>query len=209
MKHIAYISAAFIFFAATGCKHRTEKAAPPPLVKREKGDTTQQKRGPIINIIDTMEQKRIVLCIKDSAATSAGLSIKLYNIYNKKLPDAIKAGKLKVDGQPIAWYHTQKAPFFFEAGIPVDKAPLKLSKGMFIKRTGGDSALVAHFFGPYDQTSVGYDALNEMLRDRHKTKAAPAYEIYVKNPFEQVQAKGKPVKNDPYKNETDIVIPYH
>ena len=212
MKWFTGIFLLSLLLAVVSCSDKKEKAPPPPpLVKKEKGDTSKpEKKGPIINVIDTMEQKRIVLCVKDSAATSAGMSVKLNAIYNKKLPDAIKAGKLKATGQPIAWYKTQKAPFFFEAGIPVDKAPAKPIKGTYTKNTGRDSALVAHFFGPYDMTQVGYDALNEMLKDRHKSKAAPSYEIYVKNPFEQpAPVKGKTIKNDPYKNETDIVMPYH
>ena len=210
MKSIAGIFFIFLF-AVASCTDKKEKSAPPPpLIKKEKGDSTKgEKKGPIINVVDTLEQKRVVLCIKDSAATSAGMSVKLNSIYNKKLPDAIRAGKLKATGQLMAWYKTQKAPFFFEAGIPIDKAPTKPVKGTYIKTTGGDSVLIAHFFGPYDMTQVGYDALNEMLKDRHKSKSAPSYEIYVKNPFEQTVVKGKPVKNDPYKNETDIVLPYH
>ena len=193
-----------ILFAVAGCKTKTEKPLPPPpLVRKEKGDSSGKQKGPIINVTDTIEQRRIVLCIKDSASTSSGMSVKLSNIYNIKLPAAIKAGKLKMTGQPMAWYKTQKAPFFFEAGIQVEKAPAKLIKGSFIKTTGGDSALVAHFFGPNDLSIAGYDALNEILKDRHKKKAAPSYEIYVKNPFELSKEK-----RDPYKTQTDIVMPY-
>ena len=186
-----------------GCTSDKEKPAPPPpVIRKEKTDTAKQK-GPIINVIDTVEQRRIVLCIKDSASTAAGLSIKLGNIFNVKLPAAVKAGKLKMTGQPMAWYRTQKAPFFFEAGIPIEKAPAKPIKGFYIKNTGGDSALVAHFFGPNDLSTVGYDALNELLKERKKKKAKPAYEIYVRNPFEQTTEK-----RDPYKMQTDIVVPY-
>lgn len=202
MKILLYFFTVCFFIS---CKHKEEKPLPPPLVKKEKSDTTASKRGPIINLVDSLEQKRIILCFKDSASTSAGMSIKLNNIYNKKIPDAAKAGKVKLTGQPIAWYKTQKAPFFFEAGIPVDKAPAKPTKGMYIKKTGtGDSVLIAHFFGPYELTGTGYEALNEALKDRKKKKSAPAYEIYINNPFD-----GRTKKIDPYKMQTDIVMPYH
>lgn len=198
-----------IFFsvALLSCKDSKEKPPPlPPLVKKETATNSKTEilqKGPIINIVDTIEIKRIVLCVKDSSATSAGMSTKLNNIYNKKIPDAIAAAKLKKIGQPMAWYKTQKAPFFFEVGIPVDKAPSKMPKGFFIKKTGGDSVLVAHFFGPNIMTNVGYDAVTEMLKERNRKKAAPAYEIYIDNPFEV-----KKGKTDPYKQQTDIVMPY-
>ena len=189
------------------CKDSKEKTpAPPPLVKKETGISSKTEipqKGPIVNIIDTVEVKRIVFCVKDSSATSAGMSIKLSNIYNKKITEAVAIAKLKIVGKPIAWYKSQKAPFFFEVGIPVEKAPVKMPKGFFIKKTGGDSALVAHFFGPNVMSNVGYDAVLEMLKERNRKKAAPAYEIYIDNPFEV-----KKGRIDAYKQQTDIVVPY-
>ncbi len=189
------------------CKdNKEEKPMPLPLVKKEaeaEKKTVIPPKGPIINMVDTVEIKYIVLSVKDSAATSAGLSAKLSNIFTKKMPEAIKNAKINTVGQPIVWYISQKIPFFFEAGIPVDKSPAKLTKGFFIKKTNGDSAFVAHFFGPNVLSNIGYDAVAEMLKDRNKKKAAPAYEIYINNPFDVTNTKV-----DPYKQQTDIVLPY-
>ena len=198
-----------IFFSIVffGCKDNKEKTPLPPLLVKKETATNNKteipQKGPIINIVDTVEIKMVVLCFKDSSASSVGMSRKLNIIYNKKIPDAIAAAKLKRAGQPIAWFKSQKAPFFFEAGIPVDKAPVKIPKGFFIKKTSGDSALVAHFYGPNVLTNVGYDAVMEMLKERNRIKAATAYEIYIDNPFEV-----KKGKTDPYKQQTDIVLPY-
>ncbi len=208
MKLISIITViALIVVSLNACKDKSVKSPPPPpLVRKEKGDTSHKRqKGPIINVVDTVEQKFTVLSVKDSSSTSAGMSEKLNNIYNKKIPDAIKAAKIKAMGQPMAWYRSQKSAFFFEAGIPVDKAPAKLAKGMFIKKTGGDSVLTAHFFGPNELSTVGYDALSEMLKDRNKRKTSPAYEIYIDNPFASLQIK---IKKDAYKMQTDIVMPY-
>ena len=198
-----------VFFTTViiGCKDSKETPPPPPpLVKKETANGNKPEipqKGPIINIVDTVEVKRIVLCVKDSSATSAGLSIKLNNIFNNKIPAAITTAKLKITGKPMAWYKSQKAPFFFEVGVPIEKAPIKIPKGFFIKKTGADSALVAHFYGPNEMSNVGYDAVAEMLKDRKRKKAAPAYEIYIDNPF--AIKKGK---IDLYKQQTDIVFPY-
>jgi effector-binding domain-containing protein len=169
---------------------------------RSKNDTTPRS-APIINIADTMEFPNIVLCVKDSAINNIRLSQKLAKIYGIKLAEFIKKNKLKVTGPPMAWYKTQKAPFFFEAGIPIYKKPKKLPKGFVIKQTGGVRAIVAHYFGPYEETPQGYAVLKEWITDEHKSIAAPPYEIYVSDPIDK---DGQPV--DPYKVETDIVYPY-
>lgn len=190
------------------CKHKAdEKIAPPPLIKNDgsvAAPGTKPMKAPIINIVDSMEHAQIIICIKDSSATSAGMTTKLNTIYNTKLPAFLKTSKLRIIGPPVAWYKTQKAPFFFEAGLPVDKAPAKLSKGIYIKRTGRDSAFVAHFFGPNQLSNSAYEALNEYTKDRKKKRSAPAYEIYVNNPFDSTTRKNR----DPYKQLTDIVYPY-
>ena len=90
-------------------------------IKKEERITP--KKAPIINITDTLSIKHFVLCIKDSAASSERIAIKLAAIYAVKLPAIIKKNKLKITGAPMAWYKRQKAPFFFEAGFPVDKKP--------------------------------------------------------------------------------------
>jgi effector-binding domain-containing protein len=190
------------------CKNKSaEKEVQPTLIKKDtqtKKETDQPSKGPIINLVDTVESKRTVLCLKDSAATSAGMTIKLEAIYNKKLPEFIKANKLTIAGSPMAWYKSQKAPFFFEAGLPVDKAPPRLAKGTYIKKTGADSCIVAHFFGPYDLTSIGYEALTDFIKEHKKIKAAAPYEVYINSPFDSTKSK----TIDPYKLQTDIVFPY-
>ncbi len=199
--------AAIALIVLENCKSKKqEKPLPLPVLKKEKDTATKAApvKGPIINLLDTTETRRIIVCIKDSAATSAGMSIKLNNIYNKKLSAFIKSNKLKVTGAPVAWYKTQKAPYFFEAGLPVDKAPVKQVKGIFVKRTGGDSAIIAHFFGPYDLTNAAYEALADFIKSNKKIRTALPYEMYINNPFDSTLTK----KTDPYKMQTDIVFPY-
>jgi hypothetical protein len=158
-------------------------------------------KGPIINIQDTIEIKKIVLCLKDTAKTLESMQEKLNVIYNTKLAETIKLNKLNVTGAQVAWQSMQKNIYFFEAGIPVDKIPTKLGKGMYIKNTGTDSAIIAHFWVPVNLLKSAYDALAEMISDKKKAKSTSSYEIYVGNYYGTVQ-------NDPYKQQTDIVMPY-
>jgi effector-binding domain-containing protein len=160
-------------------------------------------RPPIVNINDTIATKYIVLYMKDSAAGSERISQKLEKIYGTKLPDFIKKQQLKMSGPPIAWYKTSKAPFFFEAGIPVNKKPAKLPKGIFVKNIGGDKAVIAHFYGPYSITSMGYEALADFVKSNKKKRNGIPYEMYITEP---IGKDGKAI--DPYKVQTDIVYPY-
>ena len=194
-----------------GNKDKKDKDAPPPVIFRKdtathkKTDVAVVKDAPIINISDTVSLKANIIYIKDSASTSIRLSQKLALIYGTKLGAVIKQNKLKISGPPMAWYRTQKAPFFFEAGLPVDKKPAKLPKNVLFKTiAGGDSVLIAHFYGPYDQTSIAYEALNDWLKDRKQKLRAPAYEVYVMDPIDK---NGKPI--DPYKVQTDIIFPHN
>lgn len=201
---IVYIS--LIVTCMSSCKTKNEKL--PGTLIEKKSDTHNtaavvQKKAPTINIIDTVEIKRNVLCVKDSAATWEIMNEKLAVIFNKKLPDAILLGKIKMMGDPIVWYSTKKTPYFFRAGIPVDKAPTKMIKGMFMSSTGKDSAFVAHFYGPNEFTGLGYEALNEILKENNKRKSTAPYEIYKDNRFLEINKK-----KDPYKIQTDIVMPY-
>jgi len=161
----------------------------------------ETKRGPVINIADTLSLKRIVLIMKDSAATKERVSMKLSAIYGAKLAGIIRKNNLKSTGSPMAWYKSEKAPYFFEAGIPIDKKPSKLPKGMFIKEMGIDSIVVAHFYGPNELVPTAYDALTEWLKDRKKMIKGAPYEVYVDDPLD---VDGKP--KDPYKVRTDIVF---
>ncbi|HMO63126.1 MAG TPA: hypothetical protein PKC39_13125 [Ferruginibacter sp.] len=197
---------AALLILAVACSNNNSKKENNPAVNKDTVASTKNEvapqRPPIINITDTVSEKRIIICAKDSAASFERIALKLQEIYGVKLPEAIKQGKLKATGQPMAWYNTNKAPFFFEAGIPVDKRSAKTGKHLFFKETGTDSITVAHFYGPYDKLPLAYEALKDYLEDRNK-KAGKPYEIYVDDPFDE---QGNP--KDPYKVRTDIIMPW-
>lgn len=195
----------------SACNNSTDKkkqpAAGKDTVKAKKADPPPSelniRKPPIVNIIDTVSPKRIVIYMKDSAANSERVGLKLAQVYGIKLAPVFKKNKgLKMTGQPMAWYRSQKAPFFFEAGVPVNKRPAKLAPGVMVREMPADSVTMAHFFGPYDMTGQGYDAIRERLKDTRRTAKGRPYEIYISDP---VDKKGKPV--DPYRVQTDIVFP--
>ena len=168
-----------------------------------KPTTAVARKAPIINIADSMSPKMIVLYIKDTAISSDRISAKLAQAFAFSIPEQMRKYHLKLMGAPIAWYKSQKTPFYFEAGLPVDKIPAKLPKGFYSRNIGGDSAVVAHFFGPYESTPIAYEALNDFMKSNHKKHAEAPYEVYVGDPYDK---NGK--KIDPYRVQTDIFFPY-
>lgn len=165
---------------------------------------TVNNRPPIINITDTVSPKRLVVYIKDSAANFGRISLKLGEIYGFKLAALVKKTGIKPTGQPMAWYNNMsKAPYFFEAGFPVDKKPSKLPANIHVREMSFDSATVAHFYGPYEMLGQGYDALKDILKSRKKKLSGKPYEIYIDDPMDK---DGK--MKDPYKVQTDIVFPW-
>ncbi|HPA23191.1 MAG TPA: hypothetical protein PLU18_08090 [Ferruginibacter sp.] len=201
-------------FAIMSCKgnnnHTKHASSDSSLAINKPAINVQKKenetlKAPIINIIDSFTSKAIYIMVKDSAANEELLAKKFNKIFDSILTKVIKTNKLSLKGSPACWYQKNKAPYFFEAGLPVDKIPAKLPKKVFTKQTQSDSALVAHFFGPYNLTAQGYTALKDMLKEiKPGKKAGTAFEVYVDDPMDE---KGK-LKN-PYKVQTNIILPYH
>jgi effector-binding domain-containing protein len=165
-------------------------------------ETATAEKPAIINILDSVSPKRIVLYMKDSAKTFERISLKLGTIYGVKLADVLKKNNLKMAGAPMAWYRTQKPPYFFEAGVTVSKKPAKLPKNVFVRELAADSVVIAHFYGPYSLLIQGYDAVKERLKDQKRAIGGAPYELYIDDAIDK---NGKAV--DPYKIRTDIIFP--
>jgi effector-binding domain-containing protein len=172
------------------------------VVSKPKEEAISRRHG-IINITDTLSIKRYVLTMRDSVSSYDRIGAKLGGIYGEKIGAILKKTGVKMTGQPMAWYTTNKAPYFFEAGVPIDKRPAKLPAKFFIKEIGIDSVVVAHFYGPYDLLPEAYEAVKEYLKDKKRKPKGIPYEIYIGDPFDK---EGKPV--DPYKVQTDVVFPW-
>ena len=124
---------------------KADTAKPVVAIDKRVEKTTPDNKPAIINIQDTIAPKRIVVYIKDSAATFNRIALKLGQIYGVKLAECFKKNAIKSTGQPMAWYITRKAPYFFEAGIPVNKKPSKLPPGVKVRELRADSVVIAGF----------------------------------------------------------------
>lgn len=204
-----YIGFLVLIGSLLSCREKKQEIKQDPARIIYKIDTAKESpsptalRPPIINITDTVAIREIVVYVKDSARSSERIGLKLEQIYNKILPEVFEKNKIKKTGSRIAWFKSSGAPFYFEAGFPVDKKPSKTGKNIFVREIGGDSVVVAHFYGPYQLSYEGYGALRDWLKNAHKKASGAPYEIYVTPP---VDSSGK--AKDPYRVQTDIVMPH-
>lgn len=205
------LTAAILIFlvSISACKEKKNPAKQAPEKIIYKIDTAKEKslpknvRAPIINITDSIAPREIVLYVKDTAKTSERIGMKLEHIYSKILPEFFKKNNITKTGPRIAWFKSSSAPFYFEAGFPVNKKPKKTPKNILVREIGGDSALIAHFYGPYHLTYEAYEVLRQQLKDSHKKPSSPPYEKYI---IPLMDSTGK--ARDPYKVLTDIIFPY-
>lgn len=184
---------------ATAASKNDSAEVPPPPPKLPPAPA----RPPIINITDTIRPAMQVLVMRDSAANTDRIGLKMGDILSVKLAAFMKKAKVKAVGPPMAWFRSQEPPFFFEVGVPVDKKPGKMDKGIYIKSIPKDSVIIAHFYGPYEMTYQAYEAVEDVLKSKKRKLKGEPVEIYVDDP---IDANGKP--KDPYKVLTDIVFPF-
>ncbi len=200
------ITAASILLFLFSCSEtKTEKNTG---IKPDTNSSTKISKTEIkpitINILDTICPAQLFICIKDSAATMDGVGKKLGTIYGVKLTEVLTKNKMTMIGAPAAWYKSNKAPYFFEAGIPVAKMPTKMPSNVFLKEIKNDSALVARCFGSYSQLIDAYNAVKEQAKLSGKKISGYPFDVYVGDPME----KDGSLK-DPSKVQTDIVFPRH
>ncbi len=157
-------------------------------------------RGPVINISDTILEKTNILCVRDSAANQEILTKKLNYLHDTILANALVKYKLKSIGSPVAFYKKKRAPYFFEAGIPVNNKISISSKKFYYKTLPQGKGIVAHYFGPKDLLNIAYGSLDTYITNQKLERTGSSFEIYFPS------AASKETGN-PYKQQTDIVIP--
>lgn len=161
------------------------------------------QKAPIINLEQNNLTRQYIIYKKDSSNNSSSISSKIKKHAEVELPEVIKKLKLEKIGAPIAWFITESAPFYFETGLEVNKKPVNVPKPFKLRVIEPGKAIIAHYYGPYSNTIMAYEVLNDWLKNNNKHKIAGPYEVYVDSPFDD---KGK--AKDPYKVQTDIICLY-
>jgi effector-binding domain-containing protein len=158
---------------------------------------TLKTQQPIIRLEKQVRPAFQVLTIMDTAQTSGDIGPKLQKAYGE-MQQFMKAGQLKMVGIPMAWYYTVNDPFILEAAIVVDKVPTNTTGRIHYRKVPGENAVVAHYFGPYESSSIAYEKINAFVKTNQlKAKGVP-YEVYVDDPS---------TKKSMFDVQTDIVQP--
>ena len=162
------------------------------------GTGSDTAREPKIVLEEITVQPMIVLSIRDTAASMNEIGPILGKCYGE-ISVFMRSNGLQFAGPPLAWYHTEQAPYVMEAGIHVDKRPSGVQPPIELKDIGQAKAIVAHFWGPYELTPKGYEKIKEWLKKNNKKAVGAPFDKYITDPT---------TVKDPYQVQTDIVQIY-
>lgn len=155
-------------------------------------------RQPKMVVEEITVQPMTVLVIRDTATTMNEIGPVLGRDYGEIIA-FMQKNDLQFASQPLAWYHSEAAPYIIEAGIPVNKKPGATEGRITVKQTEAGKAVVVHFWGPYELTPQAYDKIKDWLKKNNKKAKGPAYDVYITDPT---------TVNDPYLVQTDIIQLY-
>ena len=114
-----------------------------------------------------------------------------------KIANEIKKQGLTVAGAPFVIYNTPGPEFEMDIALPVG-TPGQTSGEVKSATMNAGKALIARFFGPYDQTRKAHEAINAYAKDNQLVISGSPWETYITDPV---------VEKDTAKWETDVYYP--
>ena len=101
MRSLIVVAVLALFSSCNSDSKKTPSARQDSVVAKKENKShpkaeVNARKPPIINIVDTVQPKRIIVYMKDSAATYERISMKLGQIYGAKLAEFFKKNSLKV-----------------------------------------------------------------------------------------------------------------
>lgn len=138
-----------------------------------------------------------VLTIMDTAKVEAEIGPKLQKAYGE-MGQLLQSAQLSMQRAPMAWYYSSAEPYVLEAAVAVDKTPKNTPGRIRFRQVAGGKALVAHYFGPYEESKIAYKQIQDWILAHKATAKGAPYEIYMDDPT---------TKKSMYEVRTDIVQP--
>ncbi|ULQ53921.1 SRPBCC family protein [Flavihumibacter fluvii] len=163
--------------------------------KIENGSLSVQE--PSMTIDQQVRPAFLVLTIMDTAQASGDIGPKLQKAYGE-MGKLMNAEKLMMQGMPLAWYYSDKAPYILEAAVAVDKLPANTAGRIHFRKMQAGNAVVAHYFGPYESVSIAYNRIADWIKSNNLKPNGAPYEVYIDDPT---------TKKSMYEVQTDIVQP--
>lgn len=152
---------------------------------------------PKVTLEELAQPAMLVLTILDTAKVEAEIGPKLQKAYGE-MGQLLKSSQLTMERAPMAWYYTTSEPYVLEAAVVVDKRPLTTPGRIRFRQVGSGKALVAHYFGPYEESKMAYQQIQDWILSHKATAKGAPYEVYVDDPTS---------KKSMYEVQTDIVQP--
>jgi len=136
------------------------------------------------------------LAIRDTASV-ATIGQKIGQYFGM-IQESMKKQKLNFAGPPFAIYYTDsKTNWDMETAIPVDK-PGKADGNIKPGERKAGNAVVAHYFGAYENMVPVYESLNKYILENNKQITGPPWEVYI---------TGSMTEKDTAKWQTDVYFP--
>jgi effector-binding domain-containing protein/uncharacterized protein YndB with AHSA1/START domain len=136
------------------------------------------------------------IAIRDTASIPT-ISMKLGKSYSM-LGEAMGKQKLQMAGAPFAIYYSDsETAWEFDAAIPVN-SPGKADENIKPGSLPAGNAVVAHYFGAYDNLGVAHKAVDNYIAKNNKEKNGSPWEVYLTDPG---------AEKDTAKWQTDVYYP--
>lgn len=152
---------------------------------------------PKLTLEEQPQPAMLVLTIMDTAKVEAEIGPKLQKAYGE-MGQLLKSANLSMQRAPMAWYYSTAEPYVLEAAVVVDKTPKNTPGRIRFRQVAGGKALVAHYFGPYEESKIAYKQIQDWILSHKATAKGAPYEVYVDDPS---------TKKSMYDVQTDIVQP--
>jgi effector-binding domain-containing protein len=158
-----------------------------------------EKNAPRQNAVLLVEKVQLPLTyylyVKDKAAAkdiAAVLSLDFAKISNE-----IKKQGLTIAGAPFVIYNSPGPDFEMDIALPVG-TPGQTSSEIKSATMNAGKALIARYFGPYDQTRKAHEAIDAYAKANQLVISGAPWETYITDPI---------AEKDTAKWETDVYYP--
>lgn len=182
------------FMACNSPSENTETAATDTTTTETQ---VSEAPAPRIEIEETTRPAMVLMVMDGKADNQEEVGQQLGQIFGRISACAEKC-KMESSGPPMAWYSGPDAPWTLTAGMPYTTKCEHPEEGISVKEVPGGKVVVAHYFGPYGDMKLGYEALEAYIKNKNLEMAGPPYEVYIGDSEKET---------DPYKVQSDIVFP--
>ncbi len=134
-----------------------------------------------IKVEEVQLPEMFVMTMRDTAS-NATISMKLGKCYGE-IGAVMQKQKLNMAGAPFAIYHDYHENYFdMEPGVATDKEGKSEGK-ITARKMNATKAVVAHYYGRYEDTGKGHEAADAYIKAKGLTVSGKPWESYITDPM--------------------------